>query len=79
MAKKHEIKNFWKRTWLMHEKFGWIGKFTFYPIIALITILGHFAFGFMHYLHLAFMKIMYYINVAYFKVLKHFKKDKNES
>jgi hypothetical protein len=38
--KKHQ--KFWNRTWKMHEKFNWIGKFTGFIIALLMISLGYY-------------------------------------
>jgi len=40
---------FWKRTWLMHTKFGWISKFLVFPLALILISLFHYAFAFMHF------------------------------
>lgn len=41
-------KVFWARTFGMHEKFGWIGKLTVFPLALILISIAHYAFAFMH-------------------------------
>jgi len=51
MAKQHEEKNFWKRTWNMNKKFNNIlGKIFIFPILFFFVSMAHFCFALMHYL-----------------------------